>query len=240
MRFDLSPDDTARWRVRSAKAFVTSRDEVRTLVDSCRRCAVRLAIVRCPAEETPTAQALESEGMRLMDTLVFFARSLHDWPSWPRPQGVATRDLEPADIAIVERIAREAFRGYGSHYHADERLDPAQCDDLYVDWSLRLCQPADYPSHVLLATVDGEPAGYMAFRQRPGEDAEAILGGVLDKARRRGVYGALLADGLTWLSARGAENAMLSTQIANVAVQRVWTRFGFEPHHALYTFHGWF
>jgi hypothetical protein len=33
---------------------------------------------------------------------------------------------------------------------------------------------------------------------------------------------------------------LISTQITNVAVQKVWTRLGFEPSRSYYTFHKWF
>lgn len=240
MTFDLSPEDTARWGVRTAKAFVTRRDEVPALIESCRRNEVRFAVVRCPAEETAAAQGLEREGMRLMDTLVFFSLHLRDWVAPTGPEGVTTRPMRAEEISVVRTIAEATFRGYPGHYHADERLDRAQCDAVYVDWSLKLCRSAGYPSEVLLAIVDDIPVGYMTFRWQLGEHGEAVLGGVTDIARRRGVYRALLVNGLIWLKAKGAETAMVSTQLSNVGVQKVWTRLGFEPHHALYTFHGWF
>lgn len=240
MPVDLSPDDTKRFGVPSAKAYISRPEEVDAVLAFCRRNTVQLLIVRCPAEEIEIAHLLERQGMQLMDTLVFFSLGLGQWSPPELPSGVATRTLRADEIDIVARIAEEAYRGYLGHYHSDPRLDRQACDALYVDWSVRLCQPAEYPNMVLLATVDGDPAGYMAFRWRRGEDGEAVLGGVIASARRRGVYRALLASGLTWLQEQGAEAATVSSQISNVAVQKVWTRLGFEPHHSLYTFHGWF
>jgi len=240
MKFELSPEDTARWGVRSAKAFVTLPGEAVEIANACRRDRVRFVIVRCPAEQTAAAQALEGEGMRLMDTLVFFSRALGDWSPEPMPYGISTRVLGSAEIDIARSIAEEGFRDYAGHYHADPRLNPKQSDAVYVDWSLKLCRSTEESSMTLLALVDGEPVGYMAFRLRRGQEGEAVLGAVLERSRRRGVYRALLGDGITWMRSRGAEAVMVSSQIANIGVQRVWTRMGFEPHHFLYTFHGWF
>ena len=33
---------------------------------------------------------------------------------------------------------------------------------------------------------------------------------------------------------------VLSTQVTNLAVQKVWSRLGFEPSRSYYTFHLWF
>jgi ribosomal protein S18 acetylase RimI-like enzyme len=240
MKFELSPDDTRRWGARSAKAFVSTTAEVDQLLDRCHSDEVRLVIVRCPTDVTAVAQSLERAGMLLMDTLVYFSRSMESWTVRAAAHGVTTRVLRADESRTVERIAREAFRGYRSHYQADERLDHANCDAVYVDWSLRLCQPAEYPATMLLALVDDEPAGFMAVRLVPGEPGEAVLAGVLEKARRRGVYRTLLVDGVTWLRDAGAASVMLSSQVHNTATQRAWTRLGFEPDHSVYTFHGWF
>jgi hypothetical protein len=45
---------------------------------------------------------------------------------------------------------------------------------------------------------------------------------------------------MAWCASRGAARMMVSTQINNVAVQKVWARLGFEPNYAYYTFHKWF
>ena len=37
----------------------------------------------------------------------------------------------------------------------------------------------------------------------------------------------------------GVRRCLISTQVDNVAVQRVWARLGFEPSGALHTFHLW-
>jgi len=45
---------------------------------------------------------------------------------------------------------------------------------------------------------------------------------------------------LRWFEARGRSRMLISTQITNVAVQKVWIRLGFEPSKSYYTFHKWF
>ena len=239
MPIDWSADDAARWGVRSAKAFITSASEVDAVLDFCNANRVEFLVARCPADAIAVAHRLENRGMNLMDTLVFFSLALRNWVPPELPEGVTVRPFEADELNIVEEIARESFRGYAGHYHADPRLDRAACDAVYVDWSIRLTRPAP-GSTTLVAILDGEPAGYMSFRWSEGHDGQAVLGGVLERARKRGVYRALLAAGLVWLREQGAGTATVSSQIVNNSVQKVWTRLGFEPRGAQYTFHGWF
>lgn len=240
MPFSLSSEDEKRFGIRSAKASLSDVSEVRPLMDFCRSNQVRFLIARVPVDETGLVHALEDEGMRLMDTLVFFSRSLQGWSPPPLPPGIVIAPLRSEDIAAVRMIAEEAFRGYRGHYQNDPRLDIAQSDAVYIDWSIKSCHLGEYANQVLLGRADGAAAGYMTFRIKSQEEGEAVIGGVLDSARKRGMYRALLSAGLQWLNEQGVERATLSTQIFNTSVQKVWTRLGFEPHHALYTFHGWF
>jgi hypothetical protein len=39
--------------------------------------------------------------------------------------------------------------------------------------------------------------------------------------------------------AQGASEVLISTQLANLAPQKVWSRAGLALDHALYTFHWW-
>jgi hypothetical protein len=54
------------------------------------------------------------------------------------------------------------------------------------------------------------------------------------------VYGAIMIAGLQWGRARGVARMIISTALANIEVQRVWSRLGFAPTHAFQTFHLWF
>jgi hypothetical protein len=45
---------------------------------------------------------------------------------------------------------------------------------------------------------------------------------------------------MAWLAARGRTRMVVSTQITNLAVQKVWARLGFEPSSSYYTLHRWF
>jgi GNAT superfamily N-acetyltransferase len=71
-------------------------------------------------------------------------------------------------------------------------------------------------------------------------EGEGVLNAVAPAAQGRGLYRALLLEALRWCEGRGATRMVISTQLTNLGVQRVWCLLGFVPSHAFYTFHCWF
>ncbi len=174
-----------------------------------------------------------------MDTLIYYRRDLRR--ALPRKiSPIPIRAARPEDEEEVRRIAAEAFRGYGGHYHADPRLDPMKADETYRDWAVRSCR-GELADEVLVAAGEGERlSGFITLRLNGPEEVEGGLFAVSPEARGRGVSRALIVEALRWCWQRGARHMLISTQITNIAVQKVWIRAGFEPSHAYYTFHIWF
>jgi ribosomal protein S18 acetylase RimI-like enzyme len=209
-------------------------------MDFCRANGVALLIARCLVSELRAAQAMEREGFFLMDTLVYYACNLERTPI-PSDTAQATwRPIRPGEEEAVRAVADQLFRGYAGHYHADERLDRTKCDEAYTSWALRSCVSRDVADDVLVGVVDGSIAGFATLRINSPEEGEVMLGGIGPAAQGRGIYRSLMIAGMGWCRSRGATRMVISTQITNWAVQKVWTRLGLEPCHAYYTFHKWF
>ena len=155
----------------------------------------------------------------------------------PRDQ---QRPVRPGDDEQVRQVAAESFRGYFGHYHADPRLDSRLCDEVYVSWAVRSCLSREVAGEVLVAELDGRVAGMATLRMNDSEEGEGVLFGVAPAAQGHGIYRSFMIRAMEWCRAQGATRMVVSTQITNLAVQKVWTRVGFEPSHAYYTFHKWF
>jgi ribosomal protein S18 acetylase RimI-like enzyme len=69
---------------------------------------------------------------------------------------------------------------------------------------------------------------------------EGLLFGVAPEGQGIGVGRSLMLNGLELCKKKQARRMLISTQVTNVAVQRVWCRVGFEPAYSYYTFHRWF
>ena len=137
-------------------------------------------------------------------------------------------------------IAAESFRGFFGHYHADPRLDRAKCDETYVSWAVRSCVLREIADEVLVAELERNIVGFISLRLNNPEEGEGILNFVVPRVQGRGIYRHLLVGGMEWCLSKGATCMIISTQIINVAVQKVWTRLGYELTHSYYTFHKWF
>lgn len=236
----LSAIDEQRFGVRTARTQGVTALSVPEILAFCEANRVELLIARCPATEVRTVQALEAQGFLLMDALVYFVRDLTARPIPPDAGVLSVRPFRPGDEAGVRAVAQGAFRGYAGHYHADPRLDPAKCDDVYIDWAERSCTSPGMADAVLVAETEDAVAAFATLRlNNPGE-GELVLGGVLPAFQGRGIYRSLIIRCMEWCIAQGARTMIISTQLTNIAVQKVWTRLGFEPRNAYYTLHKWF
>lgn len=87
---------------------------------------------------------------------------------------------------------------------------------------------------------ESDPVGFLCF-ERNGPDAfEITLNAVHPDTQRQGVYTALLVEAIEQTRRSGAARIIVSTQVNNYAVQRVWGRLGFAHFLSLYTFHKWY
>jgi ribosomal protein S18 acetylase RimI-like enzyme len=231
--------DEERFGVRVARAHDVRAADVETLLAFCRGEDVQLLIARCATTELAAAQALEAAGAFLADTLVYYARDLAATPLPEDADASRVRALRAGDAEAVRRIAAEAFQGYGGHYHADPHLDRRLCDEAYSSWAFRSCTSRDVADQVLVAELDGEVAGFITLRLNSADEGEGALFAVAPAARRTGLGRSLLVGSLEWFGEQGCRRMVISTQVTNVRVQRIWTRLGFEPSHSFYTFHQW-
>jgi GNAT superfamily N-acetyltransferase len=236
----LSAIDAERFDIRVARASRVTTETLPAVLGFCRTNGAVLLIARCQCSELGAAQAMEREGFSLMDTLLYCTRDLTRLPLPSDTGSIPIRFFRPGEEEAVRVVAAESLRGYFGHYHADDRLDRAQCDAAYVSWALRSCTSREVADDVLVAEWKGNVVGFFTLRLNSPDEGEAVIGGVLPSMQGHGVYRSFIVQGMAWCASKGAKRMLVSTQVTNVAVQKVWARLGFEPSHAYYTFHKWF
>jgi GNAT superfamily N-acetyltransferase len=237
---ELSAIDQERFGIATAKAMVTSVDDADRAIDESRVLGAKMLIVRCPASELHAAQRLEERGCRIMDVLVYYSRDLKKSPIPADTSDIAMYNARSDDADKIEAVARDSFKGYIGHYHADPRLDRAACDAVYTSWARRSVLSRDVADEVLVAHDGGEVRGFATLRLNSLEEGEGVLFGVAPSYQGRGAYRAFMIGGMQWCVIKGATRMVVSTQVTNIAVQKVWTRLGFEPQKSYLTFHRWF
>jgi GNAT superfamily N-acetyltransferase len=241
----LSQLDMERFGIVVAKATPESSDEIEAVDEACLDQNVEMLIARIKADRLDIAQSLEQRGAFLTDVLVYYGRSIaaerERLLNLPDDRnGVRIRPCRPEEATAVRDMARLSFKGYSGHYHSDPRLDRNSCDEVYVDWAYRSCIDREVAHEVLVAESDGNLIAFGTVRMNTPVEAEGVLFGVNPAARGTGVYRSLIQQSMAWATRKGGTQVVYSTQISNLAVQKVWVREGCEPHHTYLTFHKWF
>lgn len=202
---------------------------------------VRLATARIDANRLGDVRTLESAGFRLMDTLVYYGRSLETLPAAPTvSEDTVIRPATPQDAEAVGAIARDAFRGYMGHYHADPRLDNDAATEAYADWATNSLRNLSETNTTVVAQNDRGVTGFLTTKRDFSGLAEIVLNAVRPSEQGTGIYTALLSHSLKQAREHASIRIVVSTQINNYAVQRVWSRFGFFHERSFYTLHKWF
>jgi GNAT superfamily N-acetyltransferase len=236
----ISPLEEERFGVRTARADGLTREQIPDALQFCRDNQVKMLIARIDASDLRTAQALERVGCEIMDTAVTYAVDLNKTEIPVAPESLTLRSVQPGDETPVSRLAAAAFHDYGGHYHADERLDPAKCDEVYESWAYRSCVSRQVADDVLLALRGSELLGFVTLRLNSAAEGQVPLYAVAPALQGQGIGRVLISAAMRWFKARGASRMVISTQMTNLASQKVWLRLGFEPREALLTFHKWF
>ena len=232
--------EEGRYGIRAARAFIDDVKEIDNVVAFCRRDETQLLIVRCPAVSLEVAQALEAQGARLMDTLLFFQRRMERSELPARSSAFMVREAVAADAGTIGTVARNAFTNFLGHYHADPRLNRASSDEAYVEWAERSVTTSGVAGSVFVAEDEHGIVGFSTVRLNSSDEGEGVLFGVLPRAQGKGICRELMIAAMHWGADAGASRMVVPTQITNIASQKVWLRLGFEPNRAVYTFHWWF
>ncbi len=235
----FSEIDSERFGVRIARAHVVS-DNLSRALDFCATERIDLLVARCRTSDLEAAQGMESKGFLLMDTLLYYSFDLTKKEIPVDPCEVRVRRLLPGDEAEIPRVASAAFKGYLGHYHSDRRLDSGQCDEAYRSWAERSCTTDKAADEVLVAELGGKVAGFATLRLNSPQEVEGLLFAVAPESQGKGICRLFMIRSLQWCRAQGAKRMIISTQVTNVSMQKVWCRTGFEPSDSYYTFHKWF
>jgi len=147
---------------------------------------------------------------------------------------VAVRNMKTK--VYFDRLVARVFDGYVNHYTANPLLEPDLALEGYVDWVRRTAQ-ANPDSLGVLAHGERSVGVATWFVDPGGEVVEILLAGLVPEARGHGWYAALLAEVGRVATGLDVPRVVISTQAANVAVQRAWVSAGFKPLAAVTTAH---
>lgn len=235
-----SPLDSQRFGLRIFRGFVQNADE-RALLREIIAQSVDIAIVRAPAGSAAQLHRLARYGMAPIsaDTLVYYQMSLADHAPRPlRNSDLLFAEAQASDKVELDALVASTFDGYVSHYHANPRLDPQAILAGYAEWATGYIG-ADSPGKITwVARREGRIVAFACCSHDSDDDAcEGVLYGVHPDHSGGGLYGDLIRHTQNQFRDRGFKTMKVSTQIWNLAVQKVWAREGFTLNLAYDTFH---
>lgn len=240
MTVELSPLDSVRFGVVTARAFAEVPADAARIKAFCDANGVQLLIVRCPTTAISTVHAFERDGGSVMECIVRYRLDLRKHVLEDASGLNWIRDAGPEDADAIAGVAARAFAGYEGHYHADPRLPRAGVDAAYRDWVYRSCVDATLHERIIVACDGDAVTGFVILRRNSAAEMEAVLLAVAPEAQGSGVPYAIGIKTLRWAADAGARRLIVCTHVNNVAMQRTLVRHRFEVASSSYTMHLWF
>lgn len=197
-----------------------------------------IAILRVPS----TAKGLQNLSRWALpvthaDTLVYYRCDFtRHTPKPVRNSDLEFRKATPKDLPSLRKMISQTFEGYISHYHANSLFAAEQILAGYQEWAEGHTTRADCT--LWIAARNGQIVAFAACAESAEDQtAEGVLYGVSQDESGGGIYGDLIRHTQADFAARGFASMLVSTQVGNFAVQKVWAREGFHLFQAWDTYH---
>lgn len=206
-------------------------------LDAARRAGLGLLYVMGrPAADA--AARLDAAGARLVDERTTFVRPVTPADATLPPADAAAavrRYAAPAPDAALVALARQS--GGQSRFRVDPQMPAGVFERIYDTWIARSVS-GEIADAVFVAELDGAAAGMVTVGPKNGRGDIGLLA-VAERARGRGLGGALVRAALAWTAARGLDTAQVVTQGANAAACRLYLTSGYAVESAVPVRHLW-
>jgi dTDP-4-amino-4,6-dideoxy-D-galactose acyltransferase len=236
----LLPWDTQFFGMRIARASRSILDKayLGEALDWCQKQAIDCLYFLAEADHAQTARLAEQYNFRFVDVRLTLEREIKTGAVTRQdPARINVRAFQPGDEPALSAIASTSYTP--SRFYFDDCFPRQACARLYQTWIEKSCQ--GYADQVLVAQIDGEPAGYLTCHlQMDTLGGEIGLVGIADKERGSGAGKDLLAAAVDWFSDQGCTSVRVVTQGRNVAAQRLYQRCGFLTKSVQLWYHKWF
>lgn len=240
MNIYLSELDEIRFGTKTAKITIEAKDNIENIIEWCELEEVQMLIARCSSDDMNLVQSMERLGFFLTDTLIYYRNKKILSNINAVPNGYSWRLANATDASTVEILAGETFTGYSGHYHSDPNINKFDADLVYSSWAGNSCRDKAVADGVLLIENGKEIAAFATLKRIESYMFEGVLFGVSPAHQGKGLYSSLMQLAQNWAKELDFRQMIVSTQLTNLAVQKVWCRQGFEPFKSCYTLHKWF
>jgi GNAT superfamily N-acetyltransferase len=213
--------------------------DIPALYDSIQQLKIDIAILRLPCTQNHTLHQLEALGFPYIvaDTLVYYSIDL---------EKCALNNFKNTDITFVKAnethravmigLVDAIFVNYTTHYASNPHFKENLIRAGYTEWLLNYIEGSG--KLVWLVEQAGEYIGFASCSfDADTEVCEIVLNGVLPTHAGKGIYTDIVRYAKQHFKAANYKTMLISTQIQNYAVQKVWGREGLSIKNAYTTLH---
>ena len=215
----------------------SSRDD---MLEWCGSKRIDCLYFLCPLDDAATQRLLNDSGFQLVGLRVTLTR-----PAGPDAGELSGR-FRPATVDDIPRLRAIALTAHrDTRFHADDRFDPARCDELYATWIENSVR--GYATHVIVADRDGSAIGYITLHIDVHEEGQTLartarigLFAVDEQWRGQGVGRHLLRRAAQILQEQGVGDTSVVTPGRNIGALKLYKRAGFRTTDVSLWYHRWF
>ncbi len=214
----------------------------------CRENGIKHLSACALPDEMSKIHALEEHDFYMVAGLSTFLIDLKKYSNPSKENSVLIRPFQKSDLDPLSELSRVSFgnpKDWLDKAHADPNLPKDKSDELYVRWFQNCCNGTQ-AHQVLVADVEGKPAGYIALKLEEGltqacgaRAGNVPLNAVSPEYRKMGIYSSLVRAGLDWYSGQ-VDWVSIKTQVTTLAVHRTWLKLGAHMSSVEYAFHRFF
>jgi len=237
----LSTKETNRFKMNIYRGVV-DRIDLKELKDVIINNKADIVILRVPTENAADQDKLERLGFNFIcaDTLIYYTMDLEQSKISPlRNNDIQFHVASSHDFETIDFMIREIFADYTNHYNSNHYIDKEHITEGYQEWVKDFISKSEGDGRISWIVKNGDVP--VAFATCSYEEekrvCEGVLYGVVPEHGGRGIYTDLIRYTKNYFKEKGYKDMKVSTQVQNVAVQKVWTREGYGIEKSYNTFH---
>jgi GNAT superfamily N-acetyltransferase len=199
-----------------------------------------MLILRYAAETIEKHYLLKTLNYDLLftDALVYYDIHLNKLEPKPFRNNLQFVEVTENDLAKLRDIVPIIFKEYKNHYFSNPALNKENILEGYIEWASNYVNSVQPDRKSWLVYKEEVLIGFATCAMYATDNScEGVLYGVHPEYAGGGVYTDIIRFTQNYFKEAGYQKMIVSTQIQNYAVQKVWQKEGFLLAKAYYTYH---
>lgn len=239
---DFAPLETARFNLNCYRFQSDNFFDIKDLANVINDKAVDLLILRANSntiEQLHQLHTIPKYKVLFADALLYYQiKLISDSVLKLKNIDLNFVVIDQSNVQILNTLVPVIFNSYRNHYYANPLLDKDKITEGYEEWAQSYINAIHENRISWLAYKNNTPVGFATCSMNIFDNScEGILYGVHPEFAGGGIYADIIRFTKHYFANQKFNTMWVSTQLQNMAVQKVWQREGFEINKAYYTFH---